>query len=290
MTEYREFPCDLCGSNHHAEIPAALHYTGGNPLHVCRDCGFVYIRRRRSAQDIADAWSHEVYQTRYTARVPYVFARQAYVAEFTNATLDLKGKSLLDVGAGEGQFLEVTRTLGYGVEASGLEPSAANCEIIRKAGFPVTQGTVEEFVADPANHGRYDVATVMWTLENCQDCKTFLNGVHDLLRPGGHVVVATGSRILVPFKKPLNMYLTPNEPDTHCFRFSANALRGALAVTGFEMAHVNRYLDGDFLVMVGRKVPRGTAIAWPKDDWLDVVGFFERWHEETRNHYADAKA
>ena len=102
---------------------------------------------------------------------------------------------------------------------------------------------------------------------------------------GGHLVVATGSRILVPFKKPLHAYLSSNPADTHCFRFSANPLRGALPESGFEATHVNRYLDPDSLVMIAARRSRTAAIPWHGDDWRQVVDFFRRWDRETCHHY-----
>ena len=50
------FPCDICGSEDAVELPEGRLYNDGTPLHVCRSCGFVYCRERRSAQAIADNW------------------------------------------------------------------------------------------------------------------------------------------------------------------------------------------------------------------------------------------
>jgi hypothetical protein len=114
-----------------------------------------------------------------------------------------------------------------------------------------------------------------------------LNSAYQLLKPGGHVVVVTGSRLLVPFKKPLHYYLSTNPADTHSFRFSANTLQGLLAVSGFEMVHINRYIDNDILCVIGRKIEAGQEISWQGDNYLDVYNFFERWHVETQMYYAE---
>ena len=280
--------CDLCGADEAAEIEVARLYTNDQPVHVCRNCGFVYVRERRSAQEIADSWSNELYQSNYTARIPAVKARQLFVADTINTTIGLPGKKLCDIGGGEGQFLEIARGPDYRADAFAIEPSESNCVALSKLGVPYHQGTIEDFVASKGMRGSFDIATIMWTLENCEDCRVMLNAAYDLLKPGGHLVVATGSRILVPFKKPLQLYLSKNPSDTHCFRFSARTLQGLFAVSGFEIEHVNRYIDHDVMCMIGQKTDRSVAISWTGDDWRSVVDFFDRWHLETRDHYANA--
>jgi len=281
--------CDLCGSSNAAEIEVARRYSGGSPLHVCKDCGFVYVRLRRSASSIADDWSDDIYQKGYTARIPAVHARQTYVADFIDSSIDLKGKTVCDIGAGEGQFLEIIER-EYGAKAFAIEPSAANCKMMDDAGLETFCGTIEDYQASgQASERRFDVATVVWTMENCQSCRTMMDAAYDALVPGGHVVVATGSRILVPFKKPLQYYIGPDRNlDTHCFRASANTLRGLFAVSGFVTTHINRYIDTDYLVAIGEKTDKSAEIEWEKDTFEEIVDFFNRWDEDTQRFYKDS--
>jgi glycosyltransferase involved in cell wall biosynthesis len=132
---------------------------------------------------------------------------------------------------------------------------------------------------------QFDVVTIMWTLENCASCREMLAGAYRIVREKGSLLVATGSRILVPFKKPLYCYLSKNPPDTHAFRFSANSLRGILAISQFEVTHVNCYIDYDVLCMIAAKAGPGRPIPWQGDDAREVCDFFERWHGETQTYY-----
>ena len=291
MTEenYIVHYCDLCNEDDAAEIKVARHYTNDQPLHVCKNCGFVYVRLRRSAARIAEAWSNEIYQTDYTARIPAVKARQTYVAEFIDTSIGLKDKSVCDIGGGEGQFLEMIKADEYGAKTFAIEPSEQNCRLMSKSGISNFCGTIEDY-QDSKEYDdiKFDIVTVMWTLENCQSCQTMLSAAHDVLKDGGHIALSTGSRILVPFKKPMQYYLGPSPLDTHSFRVSANTLQGLLAVTGFEITHINRYIDTDYLVVVAKKVDRDTAIDWQKDDYKNVISFFDRWHEDTQSYYKDS--
>ena len=49
---HREYPCDLCGSTVCIELPYARLYHNDQPVHICRQCGFVYVRYRRSTEAI----------------------------------------------------------------------------------------------------------------------------------------------------------------------------------------------------------------------------------------------
>lgn len=293
--EYSDHDCDLCGGSDAVEIPCARFYTGDQPIHVCTNCGFVYVRRRRSARAIADHWSNRLFTEdhvftteTYSARVPAIKARHVFVADSLDTELGLRGKTVCDIGAGEGQFLEIIGAPEYGARPFGIEPSPALCRDLSENGFENFCGTIEDYLdAGSAREDPFDVVTIMWTLENCQDCNTMLRASRAVLTPDGHVVVATGSRILVPFKKPLNFYFAKGSQDTHCFRFSVNTLRGMLAVCGFEPVFVNRYIDQDWLCVIGRKAEDGREIEWRADDYRAVIDFFERWHQESQTYYAE---
>ena len=279
--DYKLFPCELCASTEFAEIPEARLYTGDQPLHVCKNCGFVQIIRRRSAARIAEIWAKELYQSEYTACIPAIKARQVYVAETIDAVIGLRDKRVCDIGAGEGYFLRMLHD-DYGADVFGIEPSAANCGRMRELNLPCFDGTAEDFQRSAGDKLQsFDIVTVIWTLENSNSCRRLMDVAWALLRAEGRVAVATGSRILVPFKKPLDYFLGPNPADTHAFRFSANTLRGLLSVSGFETISTNHYIDSDVLCLVARRTDRSKKLTWAHDDWRRVQEFFTRWHQDT---------
>ena len=283
---YQEFACDLCGSSDAVEVPHARQYTNNQPIHICTQCGFVYVKMRRTAQQIADDWSDKIFGSGYTAAIPAIKARLTFVAEFIDTNLELRNKKVCDIGAGEGFFLDMIRQDKYGASVFGVEPSSKNCDTLSRMGIDHYLGTIEEYHEKTVSENqKVDIVTIMWTLENCQSCSEMLAAAHAILKDDGHVVVVTGSRLLVPFKKPLHYYFSKNPADTHPFRFSANTLRGTLAMSGFDLTDVNRYIDHDILAMIARKVDITQTINWERDNYLEVYNFFERWHVETAMYY-----
>lgn len=263
--------CDLCGSAEAIEVPFARLYTNDQPIHICCGCGFIYVRERRSAQEIAASWSG-LYDGTYSPRSPAVLARLTYVTATVEQQVGIKGKSVCDIGAGDGTFLEIVR--GAGGEPFGIEPSTAGRRMPR-LGIPYLQGTVDEY----AWQHEFDIVTINWTLENCSSCIDMLRAARRMLKPDGHLVVATGSRILVPPKKPLHCYLGKNPADTHAFRFSANTLQRALHTVGF-LGRANSYADSDVLLIVARSEPQLVNPSAFRDDPQAVADFFARWHRD----------
>jgi SAM-dependent methyltransferase len=260
--------CDLCSSN--AWVPLPLPNPRG--IGICQVCGFVYVRDRRGAHEIAAEWSN-VYGEGYDPDGwPAVRARLFYVKEWLESEYELEDKTLLDVGAGTGTFLNLLATSGLG-DFDGLEPSSAaeKCEV-------VTHGSVE----DDLDLGQFDFVTINWTLENCHDPIKMLDYARRRCKPDGRVIVATGSRILVPYKKPLSCYLGDNAPDLHCFRWSRATLEGAFFKAGLRPDRVNPYMECDWLVMAAAPVPEGLSVVKPRlpyDPPQEVRDYFRLWQE-----------
>ncbi len=282
---FTRFPCDLCGKDDCVEIEVLRPYAGDQVPSVCRNCGFVYVPNSRSSEEVAAVWTDEIFEHAYTARIPAIKARQVYVAEFMDTSIGLSEKSVCDVGGGEGLFLDMLRD-NYGAEVFAIEPSPAYCNAMSKRNIANFAGTVEQYLEQHGAARRFDVVSIIWTLENCASCRVMLETAHKLLNEGGHIVVATGSRLLVPFKKPLHLYVGKAAADSHAFRFSANTLKGLLATNGFEDPLVNRYIDHDVLCAIAQKGDLENTVPWTRDDYRAVLDYFERWHRDTAAHYA----
>ena len=258
--------CDLCGASARTEIEPGIS--------VCMGCGFVYVPERRNSMEIAKAWSEVYASGAYDPEWPGVKARLYYVAEWIEQNLGLAGKSILDIGAGLGVFLEQVRARGG--HPVGLEPDLANVAYIKSQDIACFHGAIE----DHSNLGQYDIVSLLWTLENCGDCLRMLRWARRHLAPGGRVVVATGSRVLVPYKKPYGAYFGTLSPDLHCFRWSCNAIRGAFGCAGLLGGAQNDYLQNDVMLAVAEAGhASGHSMAYT-DVPEAVIDFFREWKRQ----------
>ena len=54
------------GANDAVEIKCLRTYTNNQKIHVCKHCGFVYVKERRTAIEVANEWSEEIFKNKST--------------------------------------------------------------------------------------------------------------------------------------------------------------------------------------------------------------------------------
>lgn len=255
--------CDLCGANQPIPLPQDPR------IAVCGACAFLYVPERRTSAEIAASWADIYASKAYDPTWPAVRARLYYVAEWIDQNIGLLDKRLLDIGAGDGFFMREVRRRG--ARAFGIEPATGN-----EVPFimPWTLDQAAEFLTE-----QFDLVTINWTLENCGDALAMLRFARARCKPAGLVVVATGSRILVPYKKPLSSYLNKSLPaDLHCFRWSLRSLTTMMGVAGLDYRHVNPYEECDWLVIGAKPTKHDSQIlAMERDGPKTTLDFFAAW-------------
>ena len=96
---------------------------------------------------------------------------------------------LIDVGCGNGLLQAYLRSRGW-TETVGVEPSGNPTGRVR-LGLAVYNEPLEVFIRRPEMIHAFDVAVANHVLEHCYDPPAFLLRVRRLLRPGGHLFLAT---------------------------------------------------------------------------------------------------
>ena len=123
------FRCTSAGYGHHPQIVQ------------CRHCSYVYANPRWDPDELLGAYSaveDDVYLQERQGR-ELTFQKHLQQLEKFVGTAD--GRSLLDIGAYIGVFVEVARASGW--DAIGVEPSVWAVSVARAKGLPVFQGTQE---------------------------------------------------------------------------------------------------------------------------------------------------
>lgn len=137
---------------------------------------------------------------------------------------------LLDLGCGEGRFLERMQALGWKV--AGIEPDTEAIQAAKKRGpFDVYEGTLEEVDLPPNS---FDVVTMNHVFEHLSYPLEALAKVHRILRPAGRLVLTTpntqgyGHRHFGPHWAGL-------DPPRHFYLYNQNCLRQAVVKAGFRV-------------------------------------------------------
>lgn len=95
---------------------------------------------------------------------------------------------------------------------------------------------------------------MMWTLCNTLNANDVINSANKICKKNGYLLIAESSRILVPYKKPIQMYFSKENPDLHPYHFTKNSLCNLLILKKFKPVYINRYIDSDSLVVIAKKI------------------------------------
>lgn len=234
-------------------------------LFECQHCGSAFLDPRPNQQTISLAYSsyytHRSYDVAsgllrriwHGLRDDYLLAKFGVCSDFTlwpgrwllrlfpigrqgidaalARNLELLPHSqarLLDVGCGNGNYLEFARRAGWQVQGLDFDPRAVAAA--RERGLDVFEGTIKHLAAERAC---YDRITLSHILEHVYDPWELLADCYRLLKPGGVLWLETpnidsnGQAVFGPYWRGL-------EPPRHLHIFSRKSLREKLTEVGFS--------------------------------------------------------
>ncbi len=222
--EYPIRPCPACLSTKREQLfDYALTSGERQFIYSCLPCGMLFASSRAPID-----YSHSIYES--------PGALGSGVSEFDQRRLDevaatierfciKESVKLLDVGAGQGGLLAALERRGFGKQ-TGLDLSAACCQRVGDAGFPVINLPLDKV------SGRFDFITLTHVLEHIEDVHTFLGQVRDHLVTFGRVYVEVPDAARYNSYSMTLPFLDLNSE--HINHFSLDHLFDTLERCGFE--------------------------------------------------------
>lgn len=233
--------CRLCGAGLSAtplvELPAAPRgaqaflsdkdVASDTPISIavrqCVACGLV-----QATSEPVPNWQHVIRASGYSPTMREVRQRQFSALL---AMADRRELRVLEAGSGPGDNLPILAKCG--VSAFGVEASATNVEeclargLVVELGYP-TQGRA-------LRHGPFDAFISTNVLEHAVDPRDFLAGVRANLLPGAIGIVEVPS-----LERMIEGERAYDVIADHLSYFTAETLRLALELSGFEVIEVSR--------------------------------------------------
>jgi SAM-dependent methyltransferase len=221
--------------------------TGDIVLAVCSGCGFIFNSAWNSERTI---YSDQYEETQGFSPTFNTFNRS--IAEELINSYNIRGKTVLEIGCGKGEFLNLICKLGSN-RGIGYDPSFVPA---RQRSEQDVRFVREFFTAD-TNEDAPDLLCCKMTLEHIGQTRRFAESVRSVANREGSVVffqVPDVGRILEEGAF-WDVYYE------HCSYFSAASLKHLFAGTGFAVQRIWRGYDDQYLMIV----------TTPREDGSDVA-------------------
>jgi 2-polyprenyl-3-methyl-5-hydroxy-6-metoxy-1,4-benzoquinol methylase len=231
--ETTDVPCNLCG----ARDSLPLYDNCSLRIVRCRACGLVFVNPQPTLEALREyhAASELMSQDGWAS---YFNHSQKQICELweerfadTKKWQQAAKVSLLDVGAGYGDFLHYAAKEGW--QVSGFEFSPAVAKLSEeKYGIPLAVGDLFEM---PFSNQSFDVITMWHVLEHLADPMAVLKRLFELLRPGGVLVLEVPNLNCFVRKS----YRIPMTVNLHLYHFSPETLSSLASASGFRVIRTN---------------------------------------------------
>ena len=227
---------------------------------VCPSCDLLYAPRVPPPEFLAHAYAEAGYDTDAEAR----HAADSY-ADALRGRLDTlpDRASALEIGAGNGAFLERLRALGFS-ELVGIEPSR---EAARSAPADLRPSIrIECFDPGSLPAAHFTLVIVNQTIEHVPAPLELLSAAHGLLKPGGLLMLVSHN-----YRHWLMRLLGARSPIIdieHLQIFSPASLAASLGRAGFQNVDIRPFANEYPLHYWTRLLPLPQGLKGPLHGWL----------------------
>jgi len=157
----------------------------------------------------------------------------------------LKGKKIIEIGCGSGEYLSVMQKCG--VETYGLEQKAESVQQCIMNGLKVSKGFVENRDYK-INEAPFDAFFTLSFLEHLPNPNETLQGIRNNLTDGGVGIVEVPNFDMVLRKNLFSEFIRD-----HLFYFTEDTLNATLRQNGFEILECNEIWHDYLLSAIVRK-------------------------------------
>ena len=203
------------------------------------------------------------------------------LAEITQALPDVRGRRLLEVGAGTGREGHQLARLGASVCALDFSPEALRLSRQISGNVRLVRG---DALATPFPDGSFDLVYHQGLLEHFREPLRLLRENHRVVKPGGLVLVDVPQKYHVYTLVKQALIALDKWFAGWETQFSAREIRALVEQAGFRCERVYGYgMHPGLFYRVGREAAKRVGVRlplYPRFGWLD--GVYRGWHAALR--------
>lgn len=242
--------CILCHSKYKVLLN---HKSLSGPLVKCVNCDLIWVDIRGDLKLIKDFQSAEERKEAYlkSARIALNklnIKNEIEISERENRKINFadrvrridkiwrkpkEASNLLEIGCGEGLFLDQARNSGYRV--SGIEPNEKASRYVRDIlGINVTTATLAE---SGIEHDSIDIVVMLHVMEHLLDPQKEISEIRNILKKNGLLVLEMPNIDSLPYKflrKKWRQFFIPD----HYWFFSKKTISIFLEKQGFKIIQI----------------------------------------------------
>lgn len=231
--------CAICCTTT-GSTPYLSAWAEGTLFHYqqCGVCGLVFLNPRPGPEELLRYYSHGYYgagEQKFSRviealRVSFALNRFYRLKKF----LPGAGRAL-DIGCGQGTFLQLLRREGWKVQGTELAEEPARRS--RLAGIPVFLGEIQE---GQFGEGTLDLVTLWHVVEHLRDPAGDMRRISTMMGKKGLVAVSTPNVESVQARVFRERWFHL-DPPRHLYLFSPETLFRLMAQAGFRMVYLNHF-------------------------------------------------
>ncbi len=158
-------------------------------------------------------------------------------------------KTLLDIGSGTGDFLNVSKD--YNISSIGTEPNEHARELSRKKG-----NTIVEYL-DQIQDKKFDVITMWHVLEHVYDPTMYLKKIHNLLHRDGLLLIAVPNYKSYDCKYYKSNWAAYDVP-RHLWHFSKSGMKQLVEEQDFKITKLKSLpFDSFYVSLLSEEIKSG---------------------------------
>jgi len=181
--------------------------------------------------------------------------------------------SILDVGAGTGDFLREAKNKGW--KAFGVEPNASALKRAEEKGISL-ESELETYVGQ-----KFDVVTLWHVLEHIPNLDDTIEKLSSLVKPGGTLIIAVPNYQSFDAKHYGKFWAAYDVP-RHIWHFSQHAIE-KLFKAHFELEEIKPlYFDSYYVSLLSEKYKNGSKFSLR----AFLVGWKSNWRARRSNDYS----